>query len=62
MIAQTPDAKQKRSKNTKITLTVIVEEAPNPDPSESSEPPDDNDPGGNGGTDGQGTVDGLLSR
>jgi len=59
VVAQTPDAKQKRSKNTKITLTVIVEQNPNPDDSGTPNP-DDTDPGGEGGTDG-GPVGGLLN-
>jgi serine/threonine-protein kinase len=60
VVAQTPNAKQKRSKNTKITLTVITEQTPTPDDS-GTPTPDDTDPGGEGGTDDNGTTGGLLN-
>jgi serine/threonine-protein kinase len=64
VVSQTPDAKQKRSKGTKITLTVISEETPNPDDSGSPDPTDPDPPGGDGGGDGDGggTIGGLLNR
>jgi serine/threonine protein kinase len=60
VVAQTPNAKQKRSKNTKITLTVITEQTPTPDDT-GTPTPDDTDPGGGGGTDDDGTTGGLLN-
>ena len=65
VVAQTPNAKQKKSKNTQITLTVIAEQEPvpddpgtgTPDP-DGTEPPDDD---GTGAGDGGGTVDGLIN-
>jgi beta-lactam-binding protein with PASTA domain len=52
VVAQTPDAKQKRSKGTKIILTVIAEPAPDPTDTEEPDPTDTEDPpiGGIGGT------------
>jgi len=48
VVAQTPDAKQKKSKNTQITLTVIAEQEPDPDGSGSPDPDDTDPPGGAG--------------
>ena len=52
VVAQTPNAKEKRSKGTKITLTVIAEPAPDPTDTGSPEPTETEDPpiGGIGGT------------
>ncbi|MEU7903759.1 Stk1 family PASTA domain-containing Ser/Thr kinase [Actinoplanes sp. NPDC049118] len=61
VVAQTPDARQKRSKNTTITLTVIAE--PDPDDTGTPDPSGSPPPGGDGGGDGDGgTVGGLLGR
>jgi serine/threonine-protein kinase len=60
VVRQTPDAKQKKSKNTEITLTVIRAQEPDPNGSGSpqpSQPPD----GGGGGDDDDGTTNGLLN-
>jgi serine/threonine-protein kinase len=63
VVSQTPDAKQKRSKNTKITLTVISEQTPDPDGSGTPDPDDTTTPGGDGGGTGDdGTINGLLNR
>ncbi|GAA2495796.1 Stk1 family PASTA domain-containing Ser/Thr kinase [Winogradskya humida] len=61
VVSQSPSANSKKSKSTKIVLTVIAEKEPEPsdppssDPGASSPPPDD----GTGG--GEGTVDDLLN-
>ncbi|MFI7545567.1 Stk1 family PASTA domain-containing Ser/Thr kinase [Actinoplanes sp. NPDC049599] len=63
VVSQTPDAKQKRSKGTKITLTVISEQIPDPDGSGSPDPTVPDPPGGDGGGTGdQGTLGGLINR
>nr|BFE66856.1 Stk1 family PASTA domain-containing Ser/Thr kinase [Actinoplanes digitatis] len=51
VVAQTPDARSKKSKNTEITLTVIAE--PDPDDTGTPDPSTPTPPGGDGG----GTVD-----
>ncbi|MEV4640821.1 Stk1 family PASTA domain-containing Ser/Thr kinase [Actinoplanes sp. NPDC049548] len=60
VVEQTPNAKQKKSKSTQITLTVIAEKAPDPDPSspapDGSEPPPGGDGGGDGGDTGLGGI------
>lgn len=58
VVEQTPNANEKRSKSTKITLTVIAADVPDPGDSgtpdpDGSEPP----PGGDGGGDGTGVGD-----
>jgi len=58
VVAQTPDAKQKKTKNTQITLTVIAEQEPDPDGSGSPDPDGTEPPGGNGGGTG---ISGLLN-
>jgi len=61
VIAQTPDARQKRSKNTEITLTVIAE--PEPGDTGTPDPGTTTPPAGDGGGTGEGGgVDGLLGR
>ncbi|MFI7596376.1 Stk1 family PASTA domain-containing Ser/Thr kinase [Actinoplanes sp. NPDC049681] len=58
VVEQTPNAKEKRSKSTQITLTVIAENEP--DPGDSGTPdPDGSEPpgGGDGGGDGTGVGD-----
>jgi beta-lactam-binding protein with PASTA domain/predicted Ser/Thr protein kinase len=63
VVSQTPDAKQKRSKNTKITLTVIAEESPDPDDSGTPDPDGTGTPpAGTGAGNGNGTIGGLLNR
>ncbi|GAA3935910.1 Stk1 family PASTA domain-containing Ser/Thr kinase [Actinoplanes auranticolor] len=64
VVEQTPNAKQKKAKDTQITLIVIAEQEPTPDDSGSADPPGDEDPpGGDGGGtgNGTGTVGGLLN-
>jgi beta-lactam-binding protein with PASTA domain len=64
VVAQTPDAKQKRSKNTKITITVIAEETPDPGDTGTPDPDGSTPPGGDGGGEGDdgGGIGGLLNR
>jgi eukaryotic-like serine/threonine-protein kinase len=61
VVQQTPKGGDKKSKNTKVTLTVIAEEEP--DPSDSASP-DPTDPGGgDGGGEEDGTgIGGLFNR
>ncbi|MEU8606712.1 Stk1 family PASTA domain-containing Ser/Thr kinase [Actinoplanes sp. NPDC048791] len=61
VVDQTPNGKQKKPKDTQITLTVIAEQEPNPDDSGSPDPDIPNPPGGDGGGTGTGTVGGLLN-
>ncbi|MEU4214253.1 Stk1 family PASTA domain-containing Ser/Thr kinase [Actinoplanes sp. NPDC026623] len=61
VVGQTPDAGQKRTKDTEITLTVIAE--PDPDASGSPDPGETTPPAGDGGGTGEGgTVGNLLGR
>jgi serine/threonine-protein kinase len=65
VVSQTPNAKQKRSKNTEIVLTVITEQVPDPDDTGTPDPTDTETPpggGDGGGTGDGGTVGGLLNR
>jgi serine/threonine-protein kinase len=63
VVSQTPDAKQKRSRGTKITLTVIAEQTPDPGDTGTPDPTDTGTPpaGGIGGTGDDGTDGGLFS-
>ncbi|MGW4941100.1 Stk1 family PASTA domain-containing Ser/Thr kinase [Actinoplanes sp. NPDC004185] len=61
VVDQTPNAKQKKPKDTQITLTVIAEQEPNPDDSGSPDPDVPNPPGGDGGGTGTGTVGNLFN-
>ncbi len=60
VVEQTPNAKQKRSKSTQITLTVIAEKEPAPDTSapspDGSTPPGGGDGAGDGGAPGVGDI------
>jgi eukaryotic-like serine/threonine-protein kinase len=58
VIQQTPKGGDKKSKNTKITLTVIAEQEP--DPSDSASP-DPTDGGGDGGGEEDGGIGGLFN-
>jgi beta-lactam-binding protein with PASTA domain/predicted Ser/Thr protein kinase len=58
VVQQTPGAKQKKSKDTQITLIVIAEQEPDPNGSGSPDPNDTDPPGGDGGGTG---VEGLLN-
>jgi serine/threonine-protein kinase len=61
VVGQTPDAGQKRTKDTEITLTVIAE--PDPGASGSPDPGETTPPAGDGGGTGEdGTVGNLLGR
>jgi serine/threonine-protein kinase len=62
VVSQTPNAKQKRAKTTKVTLTVIAEDVPDPGNSGSPDPDDSDPPDGDGGGAGTGAVGGLLNR
>ena len=64
VVDQTPNAKQKRTRETAITLTVIAEQDPNPDDSGTPDPDDSEPPaGGDGaGTGDGGAIGGLLNR
>jgi beta-lactam-binding protein with PASTA domain/predicted Ser/Thr protein kinase len=63
VVSQTPAAKQKRSKNTQITLTVIAADVPDPNDSGTPDPDGSTPPGGDGGGTGDdGGIGGLLNR
>ena len=58
VVQQTPKGGDKKSKNTKITLTVIADEEPDPSDSPSPDPTD----GGDGGGEEDGTgIGGLFN-
>ncbi|MEV8506796.1 Stk1 family PASTA domain-containing Ser/Thr kinase [Actinoplanes sp. NPDC051475] len=57
VVEQTPNAKEKRSKSTQITLTVIAEDVPDPGDSGTPDPDGSEPPGGDGGGDGTGVGD-----
>ncbi|GAA3343920.1 Stk1 family PASTA domain-containing Ser/Thr kinase [Amorphoplanes nipponensis] len=63
VVDQTPNAKQKKTRDTQITLTVIAEQDPNPDDSGTPDPGGSTPPGGDGGGAGDGgTLGGLVNR
>ena len=59
VVEQTPDAKQKRSKSTQITLTVVAEQEPAPDDTSTPDPDDSTPPDGDGDGTGAGDGDGT---